>query len=114
MRFLTFLLRVATVLSLVFVTGIDFYSSPFDDTNSQFQELYSHLDEEHESNEASKPNHESDSHKCHGQVSCEIQTVTPALRLVEIRTAKAELFAATVSKNRSVYALHPEPPPPEA
>ena len=72
------------------------------------------MEDEHQPNDAGEQNHESDSHKCHGRVSCEIQTVTPALRLVEIRTAKAELLVATVFKNRSVYALHPEPPPPEA
>lgn len=113
MRVLTFLLRVVTALSLVLVTGVDFYSSPLDDVNLRFQEHYSHLDVEHQSRDAGEQNHESDSHKCHGRVSCEIQTVTPALRLVEIRTAKAELLVATVSKDRSVYALHPEPPPPE-
>jgi len=113
MRALTFILRVATALSLVLVTGVDFYSSPFEDTNLQFQEYYSHLDVEHQTSDADGKNHEVDSHKCHGRVSCDIQTMTPALRLVELRTAKAELLVATLSIDRSVYSLHPEPPPPE-
>ena len=93
--------------ALVLATGGAVNSSPIHDTALLLDENISQSDDEH-------TDQESHSHKCHGLVACEIQTVAPSLKLMDFRNFTSELFVTSLSKDRSIFALHPEPPPPES
>jgi len=104
--FLKFVFNTLAAVALVLVTGFATYSSPVHD--AAFTPTDS-IDQSH--NEQGDKIH---FYKCHGLVSCEIKTVAPNFRLLEARNFTSEKFEMSLSTDRSIYAIQPESPPPEA
>ena len=101
------LINMLAAVALVLATGSAVNSSPTHDTAPLLNENISQPDGEHS-------DQESHSHKCHGLVSCEIQNVAPSLKLMDARSFTSELYVRSLSEDKSIFALHPEPPPPES
>lgn len=104
---LTYILNVVASVALVLVTGAAAYSSPTLNIEVSQRGVFEKLDHDHSEQDAS-------SHECHGQVSCEIQTAIPLLRRIGSKFSNTEVFVMSLSKDRSIFAQHPEPPPPES
>ena len=105
--FLTFALNALVAIALLLVTGVAAYASPTHNTALPPHENIDLSDYDQQA----QPDH---SHKCHGRVSCEIQTTAMTLRPLGSLDFKSEVFVMSLSTDRSIYSLHPEPPPPEA
>ena len=106
-QFLKSLINMFASVALVLATGSAVNSSPVHDTALLLNDNISQSDDEH-------TDQESHSHKCHGLVSCEIQNETPPFKQMKSCVITTELFVRPLSNDRSIFALHPEPPPPES
>ena len=113
MQVLEFFHRVLVAVAIVLAAGFGFYSSSIVDSDFQPHNFFEQFDVGNQPHRENEQNHEDHSNDCHGRISCETQTIIASTSVAINRNDMTILLVGSLSINRSVYALHPEPPPPE-